>query len=58
MRIEKGDSAISRVKCVVNSCYYNDQKNNCLADSIEIQPPNAKDIDTTDCATFMINKGL
>jgi hypothetical protein len=53
VQAEKSSSAISRVKCVVNSCYYNDQKNSCMADTIEIQPPNALNTDTTDCATFM-----
>lgn len=53
MRVEKSSSTISRVKCVVHNCYYNDHKSNCLADSIEIQPPNAKDVETTDCATFI-----
>ncbi|MDH7479234.1 MAG: DUF1540 domain-containing protein [Syntrophomonadaceae bacterium] len=52
MQAKKASSSIGRVKCVVNSCYYNDQKNHCLAEEIEIQPPNARDIETTDCATF------
>lgn len=58
MKVSKSDSAIGRVKCVVNSCYYNDMNNHCLADAIEIQPPEARDIETTDCATFMNRKEL
>lgn len=51
MRVEKTNSPIGRVKCVVNSCHYWDS-NHCQASSIEIQPPNASDTETTDCATF------
>lgn len=43
---------IERVKCVVDSCAYWAQGNRCEAGSIEIQPPNARDTQDTDCATF------
>ncbi|MEW6522254.1 MAG: DUF1540 domain-containing protein [Bacillota bacterium] len=43
---------IDRVKCVVDSCKYNDERSHCIASTIEIQPPNARDTQETDCATF------
>lgn len=52
MRVEKTNNPISRVKCVVNTCEYWDTGDHCKASSIEIQPPNARDTETTDCATF------
>jgi hypothetical protein len=51
MRQDKRDR-ISRVKCVVDSCEYNEQANYCIASEIEIQPPDASDTEETDCATF------
>lgn len=51
MRQDKSDR-ISRVKCVVDSCEYNDQARYCIASEIEIQPPDASDTEETDCATF------
>lgn len=47
-----GQSPIDRVKCLVNSCEYNDKHSHCIASAIEIQPPNAGDSQQTDCATF------
>jgi hypothetical protein len=52
LRVEKDDSAISRVKCVVSSCRYYGHGDHCLASHIEIQPPDASDTEETDCATF------
>lgn len=40
------------IKCIVNSCYYYSQGDHCTADRIEVQPKNAVDSQTTDCATF------
>ncbi|NPV90788.1 MAG: DUF1540 domain-containing protein [Firmicutes bacterium] len=57
MRVEKSSSSISRVRCVVHNCYYNDHNNSCLANSIEIQPPDARDTEATDCATFVNSTG-
>jgi hypothetical protein len=51
-RVRKSDSPIGRVKCVVNSCMFYETGDRCKAESIEIQPPNARDSETTDCATF------
>ncbi|SHN85117.1 DUF1540 domain-containing protein [Desulfitobacterium chlororespirans] len=50
-RVNKMDSPIQGVKCVVNTCHYwgNDH---CHAQTIEIQAPNAKTSEMTDCATF------
>lgn len=52
MRVDKKEEAISRVKCVVNSCRYWENGDHCLASKIEIQPPDASDTEETDCATF------
>ena len=52
MRMDKKDK-IPRVKCVVDSCEYNDAASYCLASEIEIQPPHASDTEETDCATFI-----
>ena len=52
MRVDKEDSAISRVKCVVSSCRYYGHGDHCLASNIEIQPPDASGTEETDCATF------
>lgn len=51
-RIQKNSHPIAGVKCCVNSCYYYGQGDQCYASSIEIQPPNAKNTQETDCATF------
>lgn len=52
LRVDKSSDAISRVKCVVNSCRYYENGDRCLASKIEIQPPGASDTEETDCATF------
>lgn len=46
------NSPITRVKCVVNTCQYWEEGNHCIAESIEIQPPNAHNTEETDCTTF------
>ena len=51
-RVNRGDSPIGRVKCVVNTCMIYENGDRCKAESIEIQSPNAKDTKATDCATF------
>ncbi|MBS4021060.1 MAG: DUF1540 domain-containing protein [Dethiobacter sp.] len=51
-RAQRQEDSITRVKCVVDTCEFNDERNHCLASSIEIQPPNASDTEETDCATF------
>ncbi|GAW92896.1 DUF1540 domain-containing protein [Calderihabitans maritimus] len=51
-RVSRTNEPIGRVKCVVNTCHYWDNGDVCKASSIEIQPPGARDTETTDCATF------
>lgn len=43
---------LSGVKCVVNTCKFYQQGNYCTAGQIEIQAPNARHTQDTDCATF------
>ncbi|HOB19836.1 MAG TPA: DUF1540 domain-containing protein [Candidatus Atribacteria bacterium] len=52
-RVDKSNSPLPGVKCVVNSCYYHAQGDYCTAQQIEIQPRNAKNTEETDCATFV-----
>ncbi len=52
-RINRIENPISRVKCVVDSCNYWNNGNQCMAETIEIQPPQASDTEETDCATFL-----
>ena len=40
LRVPTG-SPINRVKCAVDTCRYNDKGKYCMADSIEIQYPQA-----------------
>lgn len=54
--MQKSSNHINRVKCVVNSCEYYQSGDYCIAESIEIQPPNAYDVQETDCATFAPKK--
>ena len=50
--MQKGQSPIGRVKCVVDSCEFYQDGNYCMAKAIEIQPPDASNTQDTDCATF------
>lgn len=50
--MRKAQSPIERVKCVVNSCEFFESGNYCVAESIEIQPPDSANTQETDCATF------
>lgn len=52
-RVTKEHDPIGRVKCVVNTCHYYESGNHCTAEHIEIQPRNADNTETTDCATFI-----
>ncbi|MCX7921582.1 MAG: DUF1540 domain-containing protein [Clostridia bacterium] len=56
MRVSKMDRANPGIKCVVNTCYYYMQGDNCSAEKIEVQPKNAHDTQETDCATFIPGK--
>lgn len=51
-RASRTDNPIGRVKCVVDSCKFYSRGDHCVASAIEIQPPDASDTETTDCATF------
>ena len=51
--VEKTNTHLSGVKCIVNTCYYNDSNAHyCKAEKIEIQPQNASSTSDTDCGTF------
>ncbi|HHT65769.1 MAG: DUF1540 domain-containing protein [Caldicoprobacterales bacterium] len=52
-RIEKTNHHLPGVKCVVSSCYYYAKGDHCSAEKIEIQPPEARNTQDTDCATFI-----
>ncbi len=52
MRVEKTDTPLDGVKCVVNTCVYHEHGDYCSASKIEIQPRNAASTEETDCATF------
>lgn len=51
-RVNKSNNPITQVRCVVNSCHYWGSGDHCYAENIEVQPPNASNTETTDCATF------
>jgi hypothetical protein len=40
------------IKCVVNTCHYYMNGDQCCADKIEVAPRNAGDSQDTDCNTF------
>lgn len=52
-RVSKSNQPINRVKCVVDSCHFYAAGDHCTAQEIEIQPPGARDTETTDCSTFI-----
>lgn len=56
-RVNKLQSHLQGVKCVVNTCHYWDG-DHCYAQEIEVQAPNAKTTEMTDCATFIPNGSL
>ena len=41
------------IKCVVNTCHYYGSGDHCHADKIEVESPNARTNEMTDCATFL-----
>ncbi|MDT8716181.1 DUF1540 domain-containing protein [Clostridium sp. 19966] len=51
-KVEKKDSPLQGVKCVVSSCYYHNGNNHCSASGIEIAPRDAHTPHETDCSTF------
>ncbi len=52
MRVKKMDRPNSGIRCVVNTCEYYMHGDHCSAEMIEVQPPNARDTQETDCVTF------
>jgi hypothetical protein len=42
------------IKCLVNTCYYYGSGDHCHADKIEVQSPNSRTAEMTDCATFQL----
>lgn len=52
-KVEKSNTPLQGVKCVVNTCYYHDKSDYCSASKIEIAPRNAKNSNETDCNTFV-----
>ncbi|MBC8059381.1 MAG: DUF1540 domain-containing protein [Clostridiaceae bacterium] len=50
---QKMNHANAGVKCIVNTCHYYMQGDQCSAERIEVQPKNARDTQETDCATFI-----
>lgn len=55
MKADKTENPLNGVKCIVNTCAYNEDGHHCTASSIEIQPRNATSTEETDCATFIPN---
>jgi len=55
---EKPPRVNPTVKCVVNTCHYYQNGDLCTASSIEIQAPNARNTEDTDCATFAPRGGM
>lgn len=51
LRVPTG-APINRVKCVVDTCRFNQGGKHCIASGIEIQSPSARNTQETDCATF------
>lgn len=53
-QVQKADQSLNGVKCSVDSCYFNDQKECCMASEIKIAY-HAKTSDRkTDCSTFTL----
>lgn len=52
-KAQKQNHSLDSVICSVNTCYYNRDGERCLASHIHIEPPEARDTQQTDCATFM-----
>jgi len=52
MNAKKMDHANQGIKCVVNTCYFYLNGDNCSADKIHVEPRNASQSADTDCGTF------
>lgn len=52
MKAKKMQQPNTGIRCVVNTCYYYMNGDQCTAERIEVEPRNAADCQQTDCATF------
>lgn len=52
MHVNKTNNPIGRVRCIVNTCQYYGNGDQCMAERIEVHPKNAHSTQETDCATF------
>lgn len=52
------DTITQGVKCVVNTCQYYKQGDQCTAGEIQITPKNANSSEETGCATFNPNGSI
>jgi len=57
-KVSRLSNPISRVKCVVDSCYYYESGDRCMAERIEVKPPNSANIEETDCNTFRPKRSM
>ncbi|MCX7747769.1 MAG: DUF1540 domain-containing protein [Clostridia bacterium] len=53
MDVKKMNQPNQGIKCIVNTCYYYMNGDQCSAEKIEVQPRNAANTQETDCATFI-----
>jgi len=57
-KVSRVSEPINRVKCVVDSCYYYQSGDMCVAEKIEVKPPNSSSTEETDCNTFRPKRGI
>lgn len=55
---KKMNHANPGIKCQVNTCEFYMQGDQCCADKIEVQSPNAMSSADTDCKTFFPQKNM
>ena len=53
MQTQKMNQPNPGIRCVVNTCHYYMDGDQCSAQRIEVKPQNASSQEDTDCATFM-----
>lgn len=58
MKTKKMDHPNTGIKCMVNTCEYYMNGDQCTAEKIEVQSPNAMSSADTDCKTFFPQKQL
>lgn len=57
-KVSRASEPISRVRCVVDSCYFYQSGDKCIAESIEVKPPNSSSTEETDCNTFRSKRSI